>query len=55
MFSQRAVERVEIILKKINFIAYDYEGVDLYIVEDVIEQRLPVIKQSVQKILQDSP
>ena len=34
-----------------NFIAHDYEGVDLYIVEDVIEKRLPIIKQSVDKIL----
>ena len=34
-----------------NFIAHDYEGVDLYIVEDVIQHRLPVIKRSAQKIL----
>lgn len=34
-----------------NFIAHDYEGVDLYIVEDVINQRLPIIKESVNKIL----
>jgi uncharacterized protein with HEPN domain len=34
-----------------NFIAHDYEGVDLYIVEDVIAQRLPIIKKSVEKIL----
>ncbi|TKI69576.1 DUF86 domain-containing protein [Sulfurimonas crateris] len=36
-----------------NFIAHDYEGVDLYIVEDVIAQRLPVIKESVKKIMQN--
>ncbi len=36
-----------------NFIAHDYEGVDLYIVEDVIIQRLPVIKASVEKIMQN--
>lgn len=36
-----------------NFIAHDYEGVDLYIVEDVINTRLPVIKQSVVNILKD--
>jgi uncharacterized protein with HEPN domain len=36
-----------------NFIAYNYEGVDLYIVEDVIVQRLPVIKESVEKIMQN--
>ncbi len=35
-----------------NFIAHDYEGVDLHIVEDVISQRLPVIKKSAQNILQ---
>jgi len=34
-----------------NFIAHDYEGVDLYIVEDVIEKRLPIIKKSVNNIL----
>lgn len=34
-----------------NFIAHDYEGVDLYIVEDVIETRLPIIKKSVNTIL----
>lgn len=35
-----------------NFIAHDYEGVDLYIVEDVITQRLPIIKNSVLKVLE---
>jgi uncharacterized protein with HEPN domain len=35
-----------------NFIAHDYEGVDLYIVEDVISQRLPVIKKAVLEILE---
>ena len=34
-----------------NFIAHDYEGIDLYIVENVIEQRLPVIKKGIEKIL----
>ena len=34
-----------------NFIAHDYEGVDLYIVEDVIKTRLPIIENSVKKIL----
>ena len=36
-----------------NFIAHDYEGVDLYIVEDVIQQRLPIIKNSVNNILKE--
>ena len=36
-----------------NFIAHDYEGIDLYVVEDVIEQRLPVIKNSIEFILKD--
>ncbi len=36
-----------------NFIAHDYEGVDLYIVEDVITQRLPMIKNSVNRILEN--
>jgi len=34
-----------------NFIAHDYEGVDLYIVEDVINERVPVIKKATQTIL----
>lgn len=34
-----------------NFIAHDYEGVDLYIVEDVIAQRLPIIQDSIHNIL----
>ncbi|MEW6551323.1 MAG: HepT-like ribonuclease domain-containing protein [Campylobacterota bacterium] len=34
-----------------NFIAHDYEGVDLYIVEDVIAQRLPIIQDSINNIL----
>ena len=34
-----------------NFIAHDYEGVDLYIVEDVIRERLPVMQESVEQIL----
>jgi len=36
-----------------NFIAHDYEGVDLYIVEEVIEQRLPIIKEKINQILRD--
>ncbi len=34
-----------------NFIAHDYEGIDLYIVEDVINKRLSIIKESVDKVL----
>ena len=34
-----------------NFIAHDYEGVDLYIVETVIEQRLPIILKTINTIL----
>lgn len=29
----------------------NYEGIDLYIVENVIEERLPVIKQGIKKVL----
>lgn len=36
-----------------NFIAHDYEGVDLHIVEDVIKQRLPIIKKSAESILKN--
>ncbi|BDY11842.1 HepT-like ribonuclease domain-containing protein [Hydrogenimonas cancrithermarum] len=35
-----------------NFIAHDYEGVDLYIVEDVITSRLPIIEKSAKKALE---
>ncbi|MDF1883841.1 hypothetical protein JHD49_07830 [Sulfurimonas sp. SAG-AH-194-C21] len=34
-----------------TFIAHNYEGVDLYIVEDVINERLSVIKSNIQEIL----
>jgi uncharacterized protein with HEPN domain len=51
MYSIRAMERIRVIDKKIGFIAHDYEGIDLYIVENVIEERLPVIKQGIKKIL----
>lgn len=33
-----------------NFIAHHYDGVDLCIVEDVIQKRLPIIKDSIQHI-----
>jgi uncharacterized protein with HEPN domain len=34
-----------------TFIAHDYEGVDLHIVEDVINERLPIMMKSIEKIL----
>jgi uncharacterized protein with HEPN domain len=34
-----------------NFIAHDYEGVDLYIVEDVIKERVPILEKTTQEIL----
>ena len=34
-----------------NFIAHDYEGIDFHIVEDVIVERLPIIMNSVEKVL----
>lgn len=34
-----------------NFIAHDYEGIDLYIVENVIEERLPIIKEGIKRVL----
>ena len=34
-----------------NFIAHDYEGIDFHIVEDVIVERLPIIMDSVEKVL----
>ena len=33
-----------------NFIAHDYEGVDLY--EDVIQDRLPIIRKRAEEILE---
>ena len=35
-----------------NFIAHDYEGVDLHIVEDVIKERLPVIAKAAGAVLE---
>ena len=34
-----------------NFIAHNYEGIDFHIVEDVIVERLPIIMNSVEKVL----
>jgi uncharacterized protein with HEPN domain len=34
-----------------NFIAHDYEGIDLHIVEEIIKTRLPLIKEGTQKAL----
>lgn len=34
-----------------NFIAHDYEGIDLHIVEDVIVERLPIILKDADKVL----
>lgn len=33
-----------------NFIAHEYEGVDLYIVEGVIRERLPIMKERIERI-----
>ena len=33
-----------------NYIVHDYDGVDLYIVEDAIVNRLPELKQILRKI-----
>ena len=34
-----------------NFIAHDYEGIDFHIVEEVIKERLPIVKKGVQEAL----
>lgn len=34
-----------------NFIAHDYEGIDFHILEEVIEERLPIVYGATQKIL----
>lgn len=37
-----------------NFIAHDYEGIDFYIVEDVINERLPIILKNTQEVLTEN-
>ena len=37
-----------------NFIAHNYEGIDFYIVEDVITERLPIILTHTKEILKQS-
>jgi len=34
-----------------NFIAHNYEGIDLHIVEAVIKERLPIMMECAQKAL----
>lgn len=36
-----------------NFIAHDYEGVNLSIIEQVIREQLPKLKNSIKKIIED--
>jgi len=35
-----------------NFIAHDYEGINLPIIEFIIRDRLPILKNEIEKILQ---
>lgn len=35
-----------------NFIAHDYEGIDFHIVEEVIRERLPMIKNGVNEAME---
>lgn len=49
MYSDKALNRIELR----NFTAHDYEGVDFYIVEAVIEERLPIILESAKKVLDE--
>ena len=34
-----------------NFIAHDYEGINLPIIEFIIRERLPILKDEIEKIL----
>ena len=34
-----------------NFIAHDYEGINLPIIEFIIRERLPILKNEIEKIL----
>ena len=36
-----------------NYIAHDYEGVDKHIIEMIIRQQLPLLKEQIQQILQE--
>ncbi len=33
-----------------NFIAHDYEGIDFFVVEDVVKDRLPIILKSARSV-----
>jgi len=35
-----------------NFIAHDYEGINLPIIEFIIRERLPVLKNEIEKLLE---
>ena len=35
-----------------NFIAHDYEGIDFYIVEEVIRERLPIMQKGAKNALE---
>jgi len=54
MFNEKAIERVKIIQKKIDFIeSIVKEKTSIQIaLEDVVEQRLPIIKKSTEMILE---
>ena len=53
MYSQKAFDKQDIkgSYELRNFIAHHYEGVDLYIIEDVIRHRLPLMLEAVNSIL----
>ena len=38
-----------------NFIAHDYEGINLPIIEFIIRDRLPILKDIINNILKNSP
>ncbi len=38
-----------------NFIVHDYEGIDLKIVENILEKYLPLLKLQIQEIKSDFP
>ena len=37
-----------------NFIAHDYEGINLAIIEFIIRERLPILKNEIEKILKQT-
>jgi len=59
MYNIDDIDRVKLIAKEDvkgaidtrNFIAHDYEGINLPIIEYIIRERLPILKSEIEKII----